>query len=292
MPATRYLAKFLSSCALIIYSSPLVGAEFNQKSDILGFNLDMTGSEVLQALQSRGAKVKEKTKSLASQYFKQQIVVLYEADVTSPKNQDHNKIEQEKFLKEQQEREAFGLHHKPPESVGQFGRDNITIVLNIEDQSKKILALERVVQYTTEEMPSTKIVVEALIEKYGQPLHRKGDKEAPYEFEWYYPSTDKIDMLGCDSVATMVVEGHIDFISNRIRQYVAENASACGQYLRVSLSFSGSESRYISEMTARLVDVRRAIESYRVFTERFWSASEQAKRNQDEEDKKKKPPIL
>ncbi len=261
-----------------------------------------------------GSPIVELPVELGTPEFNKSTVAGFAADITGKEDQAANQRTNEQGRKDFEAKKAAGFGDSPLNrtfaSAGDFGNERVVVLYNPNDNATDIFAVARHKEFTKNSMPVTQVLVNSLIEKYGQPSGRP-PRSNGLSFTWMAPglfeSTQKPYRIKCfddysggsslfyenpEITTTNNVGIGFTFAVNKVDAGIRDpfsNTTKCGTVLNISLTVSDDKT-HVTRMEAGLVDLARGHTELKEFATDFFrhvDAAKQAKISKDSQNKPK-----
>jgi hypothetical protein len=301
---------------ILTWGPSIAGGPISNESDVLGIKLSMSRDQVKKLISDNypGAPIVELPVELGTPEFKKSTVAGFVADITSKQDQAVNQRTNDQGRKDFEVGKALGFGDSPLNravaSAGDLGHERVVVLYNPNDNATDIFAVARHKEFTKESMPLTQVLVESLIEKYGQPSGRPLGSNIP-SFTWMAPgvfeSTQKPYRIKCfdgysggsslfyenpEITTTNNVGIGFSFAVNKVDAGARDpfsNIAKCGTVLNISLTVSDDKT-HVTQMETGFVDLTRGHTELKEFATDFFrhvDAAKQAKISRDSQNKPK-----
>jgi hypothetical protein len=313
MSYRRLCATPLQAILILAASHAHAAGPISPESDILGVNLTMGRDQAKKTLLGAfpGSETIDLTAQLSTDVFKKSALLGFIMNITSKGDASANNARSEQAAAQTQlNNKTLGASplNMPVASAGDYGRDSVTVLADPNDNATDIFAISRYKDFSKVDFPVTKVLLDSLIEKYGQPS-RTND----LTFTWTAPGVlertanlqnkcyrdfnagylyelNANDLFGYNSSSRAVI---LDDVSstfvNVINNLKVFDRSQCGTVLQVRTRLSNDRA-YVTSMNETLIDLTKAQSDLKVFTDDFSrhvNAARQEKLLKDSQNKPK-----
>jgi hypothetical protein len=288
----------------------LAGGPVSNESDILGIKLTMSRDQARKFVSENfpGSAIIDLPIELGTPDFKKSTVAGFLVDITSKDDQAANQRTNEQATKAIEVNKAVGLGGSAiVSSAGDHGQEKLLILVNPNESGTDIFAVSRYKEFTKANFPVAKVLLDSLIDKYGQPSLVKFGSSYTWMAPGVLERTQKPVVVHCFSesnIGSFLYENPklvalntvgIGFSSavNNIDagdKVPYDNISKCGTVLQVNLDLTDDRT-YVKGMMTRLIDLTRGHAELKQFTSDFWRGANDAKQAKVSRDSQNKPKL-
>jgi hypothetical protein len=314
MSCRRLYATPLRAILILAASHAYAAGPISPESDILGVNLTMSRDQAKKTLSGAfpGSETIDLTALPTVDAFKKSVILGFIMNITSKGDASSN------IAKSQQAAAQTQLNNKvlgssplnmPVAAAGDYGRDSVTVLADPNDNATDIFAISRYKDFSKADFPVTKVLLDSLVQKYGQPS-RTND----LTFTWTAPGVlertanlqnkcyrdfnagylyelNGNDLFGYGNASRSVVLNQVgsDFV-RVIGNPSVFDRSKCGTVLQVTTRLSNDRA-YVTSMNETLIDLTKAQSDLKVFTDDFLRHANAAKQEKLLKDSQNKPKL-
>jgi len=302
----------IQAITLLSGGPSFAGGPISNDSDILGIKLTMSRDQARKFVSDnfRGSSIVELPVELGTPEFEKPTVAGFLVDITNKEDQAVNQRANEQANKNFEARKAAGFGDSPLNrtfgSAGDLGQEKLLILVNPNDNGTDIFAVSRYKEFTKVNSPVAKVLLESLIEKYGQPslvkfgtsytwmapgVLERTQKPAVHCFSEtdvgsFLYENPKLVAVNTVGISFLTAAKNID-AGDKLPYY---DISKCGTVLQVNLALTNDQA-YVTSMSTRLIDLTKGHTELKQFTSDFWRGANDAKQAKMSRDSQNKPKL-
>jgi hypothetical protein len=310
MSCRRLYATPLQAILILAASHAHAAGPISPESDILGVNLTMGRDQAKKTLLDAfpGSETIDLTALPSTDVFKKSVILGFIMNITSKGDASANNARGAQAAAQTQlNNKTLGASplNMPVASAGDYGRDSVTVLADPNDNATDVFAISRYKDFSKANFPVTKILLDSLVEKYGQPS-RTND----LTFTWAAPGARSLqdkcyqdftagylyelnanDLFGYGSSSRAVVLNDVGSIFVRVISNLSVfDRSQCGTILQVKTQLSNDRA-YVTSMHETLIDLTKAQADLKTFTDDFSRHANAAKQEKLLKDSQNKPKL-